>query len=157
MMPNEVVAFLLTFTCYGTWLHGDTRGSVDKNHNQFGEEILPEDVEKERNDFTRLKHRPVTLTVDQRHIVTEAIREVCRYRNWILSEVNVRTNHVHVVVSATMEPKKMIGDFKSYATRRLREAGLIGEEDKMWTRGGSRRYLWDDDAVKAASRYVREQ
>ena len=26
-------SYFLTFTTYGTWLHGDTRGSVDREHN----------------------------------------------------------------------------------------------------------------------------
>lgn len=30
------LAYLITFRTYGTWLHGDERGSVDKNHNKFG-------------------------------------------------------------------------------------------------------------------------
>lgn len=29
------LAYLLTFTCYGTWLHGDDRGSIDRRHNAF--------------------------------------------------------------------------------------------------------------------------
>lgn len=157
MIPNEPLAYLLTFTCYGTWLHGDRRGSVDKDHNLFGEEILPKDVEKEKEDFTRLKHAPTFLTLGQRQTVTEAIHEVCRHRCWILHEVNARSNHVHIVVSAKAEPKKMIGDFKSYATRKLREMNRVESETKIWTRGGSRRYLWNEDAVKAACRYVREQ
>ena len=30
------IADLITFTTYGTWLHGDKSGSVDKEHNQYG-------------------------------------------------------------------------------------------------------------------------
>jgi len=29
------LAYLITFRCYGTWLHGDERGSVDRFHNQY--------------------------------------------------------------------------------------------------------------------------
>jgi hypothetical protein len=28
------LAYLITFRCYGTWLHGDSRGSVDRFHNR---------------------------------------------------------------------------------------------------------------------------
>lgn len=157
MVPNEPLAYLLTFTCYGTWLHGDDQGSVDREHDHFGEELLPQDAEKEKADFARLKHKPTYLTSEQRQTVTEAIQEVCRHRNWILSEVNARTNHVHIVVSAKVDPKKMINDFKSYATRKLREMNLVDPDMKIWTRGGSRKYLWNEDSVKAACHYVREQ
>ena len=27
------LAYLITFRCYGTWLHGDKRGSIDRFHN----------------------------------------------------------------------------------------------------------------------------
>jgi hypothetical protein len=30
------LAYLITFRCYGTWLHGDARGSVDPTHNVYG-------------------------------------------------------------------------------------------------------------------------
>jgi hypothetical protein len=30
------LAYLITFPTYGTWLHGDERGSVDRDHNLPG-------------------------------------------------------------------------------------------------------------------------
>ena len=30
------LGYLITFRGYGTWLHGDRRGSVDRFHNRFG-------------------------------------------------------------------------------------------------------------------------
>ncbi|MDQ3490280.1 MAG: hypothetical protein M3449_04330 [Acidobacteriota bacterium] len=36
------LAFLTTFRTYGTWLHGDKRGSIDRFHNVFRDrESLP--------------------------------------------------------------------------------------------------------------------
>jgi len=35
-LPNhycDARAYLITFTTYGTWVHGDERGSVDREHN----------------------------------------------------------------------------------------------------------------------------
>ena len=29
------LAYLITFRCYGTWLHGDRRGSIDRFHNRY--------------------------------------------------------------------------------------------------------------------------
>jgi hypothetical protein len=29
------LAYLITFRCHGTWLHGDERGSVDRFHNRY--------------------------------------------------------------------------------------------------------------------------
>jgi hypothetical protein len=30
------VGFLISFRGFGTWLHGDPRGSVDRLHNRYG-------------------------------------------------------------------------------------------------------------------------
>ena len=35
------LAYLITFRSYGTWLHGDERGSVDRFHNVYGTPRLP--------------------------------------------------------------------------------------------------------------------
>ncbi len=34
------LAYFITFTCCGTWLHGDERGSVDREHNTPGTPVL---------------------------------------------------------------------------------------------------------------------
>jgi hypothetical protein len=33
-MPDQPLAFFITFTTYGAWLHGQAPGSVDREHNQ---------------------------------------------------------------------------------------------------------------------------
>lgn len=37
------IAFLITFRCRATWLHGDIRGSVGRAHNRYGTPILDHD------------------------------------------------------------------------------------------------------------------
>ena len=37
---NIPLAYFITFRAYGTWLHGDERGSVDRLHNTFGSPSL---------------------------------------------------------------------------------------------------------------------
>jgi len=34
------LAYLITFRAYGTWLHGDSRGSVDRFHNRYGAPLI---------------------------------------------------------------------------------------------------------------------
>ncbi|MEQ8849023.1 hypothetical protein, partial [Botrimarina sp.] len=69
---------------------------------------------------------------------------------------NVRTNHAHAVVAAAATPERVMNDFKSWATRRLRDSGLVDRSAKVWSRHGSTRYLWDKRAVEAACCYVAE-
>ena len=35
------LGYLITFRCYGTWLHGDQRGSIDRWHNRYKSPYLP--------------------------------------------------------------------------------------------------------------------
>ncbi len=120
-------AFLITFRCRGTWVHGDGRGSVDRNNNIFGTTRLPENSNWKRYNESQLKGAPSYLTACQRTIVELAIRETCSVRNWHLHAVNVRTNHVHAVVAAgTGSNSSVIHALKANSTRELRERRNAG-------------------------------
>ncbi|MEM9295951.1 MAG: class I tRNA ligase family protein, partial [Planctomycetota bacterium] len=155
--PNALKHYLITFTAYGTWLHHDARGSVDRHHNLPGEPYVPENAAYEQADQDAMTGDAVTLDESQRKEVLSAIQEVCDHRGWGIYAANIRTNHVHLVVSADASPEEVMGDCKSYATRRLRELGLAPSENRTWTRHGSTRYLNDDRSLAAARRYVVEE
>ncbi len=172
----EPQAYFVTFTCYGTWLHGDERGSVDRDHNEWQTPPLDPDEERERREFELLRHSPVKLESQQRLIVHRTIQEVCQNRGWRLHAVNVRTNHIHVVVTANRSGKRVLNDFKSYATRRMKEAESLPAaclevldpassrarqeaEDsapkfKVWTRGGSARPVLTENSFRRAIEYT---
>lgn len=101
-----------------------------------------------------LKTAAVLLNRGQRAIVEAAIREVCQYRNWVLHAVSARMNHVHSVVSARRAPEDVMNNFKSYATRKLREAGALPQNVRPWARHGSTPYLWTEEQVARAVDYV---
>jgi len=149
------LAYLITFRCYGTWMHGDGRGSVDRRgHNVYGAPRIPPNQKLERADADGLKSPPLTLGAAQRDAVEKVVREVCESRGFRLDAVNVRTNHVHAVVAADCKPESVMNAFKSYATRRLRELGLLPAEVRPWARHGSTRYLWKPRHVERAIDYV---
>ncbi len=153
---NLPVAYLITFHTYATWLHGTDRGSVDREHNTPGTPFLEPDPRREDTEAQRLKHPPITLDDEQRAVVEAAINEVAGHRGWTIHALNVRTNHVHVVVSADVPPERVMADFKAYATRRMVERGVLAESTKPWSRHGSTRYLWNEQAATAAGQYVAE-
>src|SRR5947208_7148644 len=93
------LAYLITFRCYGTWLHGDERGSIDRFHNRYKSPYIPPNGRWHSYNQRALKSEALILNAAQRRSVTSAIREVCSARRWILHAVNIRTNHVHSVVS----------------------------------------------------------
>jgi REP element-mobilizing transposase RayT len=148
------LAYLITFRCYGTWLHGDERGAVDNLYNTYGTPFYPRDEQREKEERLRLKQSPVALDEARRIAVDHAVHEVCKHRNWRLRAINVRTNHVHTVVSAPCKPEKVLNDFKAYATRGMRKAGVWKSELTPWAEKGSRRYLWTSKQVERACDYV---
>lgn len=151
------LAYLLTWTCYGTWLHGDERGSVDEEHNRYGEAFLEEDAGREYEEFRSLNDGPETLSAAAREVVAAVVVKHCGIRRSSLRAENVRTNHVHVVVSVDVEPDAAMSQLKAWTTRGLREQGLYGPKQDVWTEGGSTRYLWTEESVGRACRYVRGQ
>lgn len=86
----------------------------------------------------------------------DTIERVCLHRNWTLATLNVRTNHVHLVVTADLRPEYVMRSLKSWATRDLVSAGLLEPGTTLWTRHGSTRYLWNAASFEAACAYVRD-
>jgi REP element-mobilizing transposase RayT len=148
------LAYLITFRCYGTWVHGDKRGSMDRKHNIYGTAKIAPNPHLQKSDTKQLKHPLITLDAQQRKVVERAVREVCDYRQYALHAINVRTNHAHTVVTALRPPEALLDAFKSYSTRALRQAGLISRTVKPWIRHGSTVYLWKEKDAARAIEYV---
>lgn len=73
--------------------------------------------------------------------------------------MNVRTNHVHVIVRGAerKRPEDVMGEFKAWSTRRLREAGLMPTEGEVWTFHGSTRWINTEASLAEAIDYVLQQ
>ncbi|MCK4914265.1 MAG: transposase [Planctomycetes bacterium] len=154
---NSPIAYLITFTTYGTWLHGDERGSVNKERNQFGQDFVSWNKTLNVSESAQLKNRPVKLGKDQRRISLESILDVCRFENWHAHAVHVRSNHIHIVVSGNQKPEEMMLKFKRYATRALRLVGKESAIKKYWTKHGSTKYIWDAEKLALAVNYVKNR
>jgi REP element-mobilizing transposase RayT len=149
------MAYMLTWTTYGTWLHGDHRSSVDDQHNLPTRPRLAPNEALHAAHRARMRHAPVTLDSNARLIVHGAIVDHAAIRTWQMLGLNVRSNHVHAVVGAAAHaPEEIVAQLKSWATRRLREAGAVGPERPVWTGGASTRWLWDAESLARASNYV---
>ena len=151
---SSPVGYLITFRCYGTWLHGDERGSVDRYHRRYGTPGLPTSTLRQNRDHDLLKQAPVKLDSLQRPIAEAAIRETCQVRQWRLWTVNVRTNHVHVVLSAKNKPEAVRSALKANATRAIPEAGVWSSDLSPWEFRGSKKYLWSEKQLTDAIAYV---
>ena len=149
------LAFLLTIRTFGTWLHGDEKGSFQRLRNRGPRsKWIDFNVPLAERMDESMKQQPTILTEVQRKYVDVAIREVCDYRGYSLKAANVRTNHAHVVVHATVKPEKIVNEFKAFSTRRLRLEDEFTSEQKIWSRGASTRYLWKPRHLVAAVDYV---
>jgi len=72
-----------------------------------------------------------------------------------LARCNVKTNHVHAVVSiGTKRPELALNAFKANATRQMREDGCWQHSHSPWVDRGSKRYLWNERSVQLAVDYV---
>jgi len=157
MMWNDTdtpLAYFISFRSYGTWLHGDTRGSIDRFHNRYGDPYLPPNETWHRHNRKQLKTAPFFLGARERASVEKVIRETCRIRKWDLHAFNVRTNHVHTVVTSNRKPGLVLNAFKANATRQLREDQLWAHEFSPWADKGSKIRLWNERSVANAIDYV---
>ena len=155
---NEApLGYFVTFRAFGTWLHGDERGSVDRKHNRYGTPRIPANKRWHRYNERTLSGPPVKLGQRRRAVVLDAIRETCTKRNWLYRTANVRTNHVHAVVTASSsKPETVRAALKANATRKLREAGCWLSGKTPWAGKGSVKSLWTEKALCAAIAYVDE-
>ncbi|HKR32184.1 MAG TPA: transposase [Terriglobales bacterium] len=155
MGDSVPLAYFITFRTYGTWLHGDERGAVDRFHNYYGTPWIPPDQDWRTRNERILNHDPVTLTDSQRNSIDHAIRQTCEMRSWLLRALNVRTNHVHVVLSAdSNHPDRILNALKANSTSRLRNDRDWSRVSSPWSEGGSKRYVWTEVGLERVIDYV---
>jgi len=82
-----------------------------------------------------------------------SIEAHCNIRKWEALAINVRTNHVDVVVIAgDAKPETVMEQFKAWCSRRLNEE--CAQSRKWWTPHGSTRWINDEPSLAAAIEYV---
>ena len=163
--------WLLTNTCYGTWLPGDRRGSVTSvrdwrpgdppliariEHDIPGQLYEDEMPGLRRHAAGLLKSPPLFLDRDKADTLTAQFRETTNCRKWTVLAAAVMHNHWHMVVEVPGDPKpgKILADFKANGTRALN--GKYGKppSETWWTERGSKRILKGDQARHDGIHYV---
>lgn len=154
MLPELPTPYHITFSCYGTWLHGDERGSHDRKATSLRNKHIAPDPALEAQMRRRMTHAVVVLNGPMRRCVREAIVQHCGFREWKLHALSVRTNHVHVVLTTFENVSRVLNQIKGRATRSLREAGLVASDQPVWSARGSKRILDTPEWFESAVRYV---
>ena len=148
------MAFHITWGTYGTRLHGSSKPHVDRDHNEYGAPLAPTDPDRERESRERMNSQPVKLTLEQRNVVEQAIREVAARYGWVIHSIAVQRDHVHVVITAPREGQQLRDALKAVASRALNKR--FGARP-WWAEKGSAKYLWERDYFENARDYVRDQ
>jgi REP element-mobilizing transposase RayT len=149
---------MFTWSTYGTWLPGDSRGWVEYRHGfQLPDPILQLEC------AARMMEDACLLNRYQRDVVSAQVAETCKYKGWVLHAVDCRTNHVHVVLSASAHPKTIREQLKAWCTRRLNEQqvklGIAVHERRRnwWAERGSIRWIFRESDLADAIDYVINQ
>jgi hypothetical protein len=152
---THTIAWFITWTTYGTWLHGDARGSFR------GRTYLVPNPELEEANRSEMKGDVVYLTDRQRAIVDATLVNECQAQGWQLHARNVRTNHVHLVVSAERAGTFVRSRLKALAAKALSDdAGLPMAGDngrkRWWTEKGNIVPVEHEKSLEETTVYVGE-
>ncbi len=151
---SDPLAYFITIRTYGTWLHGDPRGSTDPRHNVLGTPLIAPNPAWVGSAAKRMTDRPFALDSAARRAVAAAIHERCEHTDWELIAMNVRTNHVHVLVATSEPAVQVMTSLKTWATRRLRADGLVSTDRKGWSRHGSTVPAWKQSDLDDIYAYI---
>ena len=157
--------WLITWTCYGTWVSGDARGFVSPVRDEHANTIIhnipgtPCDADMPMLEAwmrDHMKGDPIVLDQTDAEAMIRQYQETARIRGWELQAASVMFNHTHVVVSvaADPDPQSMMDTLKSWATRSLKKHRPLPPNGTFWTAKGSKRKLPNDEALLAGVIYA---
>lgn len=115
----------ITWGTYGTRLHGCSRPTVDRDHNQYGAAFLPRNERRERAEASILNFPPRVLTVEQRTFIEDQIPSICDRGGWGYRIAAAATDHVHILCDIRRE-------IHGEKVRRLLKRWLGQELSKLW-------------------------
>jgi REP element-mobilizing transposase RayT len=166
MVVEEPFALFITWTCYGTWLPGDSRGHVS-NILRFGEAAIPkrnmpEAEHSPGDEFTNnaardaQKFSTVYLSNTQAITVGQSLIETAKIRDWQILRGAIMANHIHVVITECPDDGPGVRRILKGNSQKQLSLGQ-GESRRWWTKGGSNHYIHEEEGIRAAIRYVAEQ
>ena len=151
-MDDEPVAFFITWTVYGTFLQGDSRWWRNRNSGEQPPQPLLQQWHRKR-----LNHDVVLLGDEHRNVVETEVNHHCQRRGWKLWTVNARTNHGHVVVTATGYAADKVRDqLKANCTRGVREIDKQFIDRPVWTTKGDVVFVETESDLETVIEYVAE-
>jgi REP element-mobilizing transposase RayT len=150
MNHQTPLAYFITWTIYGVHLQGALTGWRRRREGEKPPQPLLEAWHAER-----LTHSIVLFNSCERVAVENACRSHSEYRSWKLWAINVRTNHVHVVVSASTHNGTVVRDqLKANCTRQLRVLNKLWGDRPVWAVGGDVQFIWTEEELSTVIDYT---
>jgi REP element-mobilizing transposase RayT len=145
----DPITYFITWTTYGAWLPGDSRGWRKKRQGDRPPQPLLEEWCRKR-----MTEPEVVLNEMQRGKVEAVCRQHATIRGWKLHAVNARSNHVHLAVTADKGPKVVRDQFKANATRVLRLQPDALSKQRIWTQGGDCEIVDGEEELERVIEYI---
>lgn len=141
-----MIAYMLTWTTYGSWLQGDERGWV-KDSKTFESCSVLEEINKD------IMQKPaVELDQKQKSYALACIIDKAVKLGQKIYAAAVCHNHVHLIVECIgMEIGKIISYYKHAIRLSLQDNGFCG---KLWTKGYDTRYYDTTQEISEKIEYV---
>jgi len=143
---QKLIAYMITWTTYGSWLQGDERKYV-----KDGQTLEPNQNLKKSN-LLSLKRQIMKLTPSQQNIVQNTILEEAKRINHKIHAITVCSNHIHIVAENNHTPiNQAVSRYKNVATAALKRTGF---NTKPWTKGFDKRFCFTEEQLKQKIEYV---
>jgi hypothetical protein len=156
----HLLAFHLTWGTYGTRLHGDSRKTVDRQHNEYGEPVLGFDDHRWELEKTLLKFPPVVFDQPKRVLVESLLPGICHRGGWEHVAGAAGPDHVHEILVSKNDPKTIRRILKRWLGQSMCEhLGDLQPGASWWAECGSIRWIFEEDGnyFKNAVDYVNRQ
>lgn len=153
----NVLAYHITWGTYGTRLHGDPRGTVDRGHNEFGSPVLGFDEDRWEREKENLNFAPVVLTREQMRLIESLLPAICERGFWKLIACAAGPDHVHVILQSEHDPETIRRLMKRWLGQELSRIDPLPDGATWWAECGSIRWIDNERYLKNATDYVTRQ
>jgi REP element-mobilizing transposase RayT len=149
----------ITFGTYGTRIHGGSRPSVDKRHNELGTPFVPPKVEREDCARGRMKFPPRFLTAEQRQLVETELPRICERGGWNYRVCSAAPDHVHLLcdIAPAVHGEKVRRLVKRWLGQSLSKRWPLPEGATWWAEEGSNIAIHDVAYLNNAFGYIARQ
>src|SRR5688572_27726382 len=151
------LALHITWGTYGTRLHGDPRGTVDRYNNEHGEPVLGYDEHRWEKEKANLRFLPVVLTRPQMIFVEAQLPLICERGRWTHIVGAAGPDHVHEILDSPLDPETIRKLMKRWLGQAMSERWPLPDGATWWAECGSIKWIDNERHFANATRYVRDQ